>query len=87
MEALWCFDGCMVPGSGEVGVDLDRLMEVRFRAHSAGLDLDNERLEQLAEALHEFNDMLEVLDRIEVNPTDLALETYDPTWSEGAPRR
>jgi hypothetical protein len=59
------------------------LAVVRMRAEEAGLQLDDARLAALAASLREFAVMMEALERIEIDPTDLALEPYDPAWPEG----
>lgn len=65
----------------------DDLAAVRVRATAAGLDLDDERLRILAESMEGVREMIETIERIEINPVDLALETYEPAWSDGERRR
>jgi hypothetical protein len=54
-----------------------------MRAEEAGLQLDDGRLGALAESLREFAGMMESLECFEMDPTDLALEPFDPAWPEG----
>lgn len=64
-------------------MEADDLAAVRIRAEAAGLNLDDTRLAMLAELLQEFMEMMSAIDRIEIDPSDLALEPFDPAWSEG----
>jgi uncharacterized membrane protein YqiK len=64
-------------------LEADDLAAVRIRAEAAGLNLDDTRLAMLAELLQEFMEMMSAIDRIEIDPSDLALELFDPAWSKG----
>lgn len=60
----------------------EELAHVRMRAEEAGLHLDDARLDRAAHLMRAFAGMIEELEKIDVEPTDLALETFDPSWSE-----
>lgn len=61
----------------------DDLAVMRARATAAGLDLDGERLRILAESMEDVRELIGTIERIEINPVDLALETYEPAWWDG----
>lgn len=63
-------------------MDAEELSGLRIRAEGVGLTLDDERLGLLAASLREFGEMTTSLERIEVDPTDLALEPFDPAWPD-----
>jgi hypothetical protein len=67
----------------EATLGADELAMVRMRAEEAGLQLNDDRLAQLAELLRDFARMMQAIEMIEIDPTDLALEPYDPAWTEG----
>lgn len=58
----------------------DDLVAARVRATAAGLDLDEARLRILAESLEGVREMIETIEQVDIDPLDLALETYEPAW-------
>jgi ribosomal protein L12E/L44/L45/RPP1/RPP2 len=61
----------------------DDLTAVRVRAAAAGLELDEDRIRILAASLEGVQEMMETMEWIEIDPLDLALDAYQPAWSEG----
>ncbi len=61
----------------------DDLTAVRVRAAAAGLDLDEDRIRILTESLEGVREMIERIARIEIDPLDLALDAYQPAWTDG----
>lgn len=61
----------------------DDLTAVRLRAAAAGLDLDEDRIRILAASLAGVREMIETMERIEIDPLDLALDAYQPAWPDG----
>lgn len=61
----------------------DDLTAVRLRAAAAGLDLDEDRIRILAASLEGVREMIETMERIEIDPLDLALDAYQPAWPDG----
>lgn len=61
----------------------DDLTAVRLRATAAGLDLDEDRIRILAASLEGVREMIETMERIEIDPLDLALDAYQPAWPDG----
>lgn len=64
-------------------LDANELNMVRARAEAAGLDLDEERLGLLVDSLRGFMTMMDAVEQVEIDPTDLALEPFDPAWPAG----
>ena len=71
----------------ETTLNTNDLEAVRARADAAGLVLDDERLGVLAELLQEFSEMTDALKQVEIEPTNLALEPFDPAWPGGEDAR
>lgn len=65
----------------------DRIETIRMRARDAGLSLDDERLAALAEAWPGVEAMTTTIERVEIDPLDLALEPFDPAWGDLERRR
>lgn len=67
--------------------DAERQMEeVEVLARVVGLRMDVKRLEHLAAAMEGATRMIEMLERLEIEPTDLALDPFDPSWPETSSR-
>lgn len=64
----------------------EMLERARVRAAAVGLELSDERLRILSGSLEGVKAMVAAMERVEIDPTDLALEPFDPAWpdEEGA---
>lgn len=58
----------------------DDLGSLRARAAAVGLALDDERLARLAQAMPGVEAMVAAMERVAIDPSDLALEAFDPAW-------
>lgn len=63
-----------------------RIREAEALAHGAGLDMDEERLGRLVESIEQAASMAATMERMAIEPTDLALEPFDAAWPEASGR-